>query len=339
MKLKSTPEDFIVKEINQLHFTENGKYSYYLLKKRNMESEAAIQKISDLWKINPKYINRAGNKDKVAITTQHISISQGPEKSITSENLELTYLGKGNERLNLGMLEGNAFKIIVREISKEEWKQCEKNLKDIKKFQCINYYDDQRFGIEKNNHEIGKLLVKKQWKETAALLCQREHYPYTKMKEYLEQHPSDVIGALRLLPRQLLLLFVHAYQSFLWNETAKEYVKEQGKYISASYAVGKLFFPTKKMRDVEIPILGFDEEACDKRIAKIIGNVMKKENISFRDFLIKQIPELTTAGGKRDLLIDIKDFSWKKIDETTAEFCFTLGKGSYATMVVKRVFI
>ena len=148
MLLKSKPEDFIVEEINDLHLHESGSYSYYKLKKTNLETNSALQKIADLWKINPKYINIAGNKDKVAITTQFLSISKGPEKDLKTENLELTFLGKKNDRLNLGTLDGNKFTITVRKISAEERINLLKNTQRAD-FLFVNYYDDQRFGIEK----------------------------------------------------------------------------------------------------------------------------------------------------------------------------------------------
>ena len=344
MRLKTTPQDFIVEELNTLQFDKEGKYSYYKLKKTNLETQSAIQKISDIWKLNEKYINTAGTKDKVAVTTQFISISQGPEKDIETENLELTYLGKGRERLNLGSLEGNKFIIIVREITEQEKKKFEENTKgDKSKLQFMNYYDDQRFGIKKDNHVIGKLFIKKQFKEAARLFITREHYPYTKAKKYLETHLNDYIGTLRILPRKLLLMFVHAYQSWLWNETAKAYMeKKMRKFKTVKYSAGTLYFPTQKesfiSENIDNPIVGFDIKERNEEVNRVLADIMKKENITERDFLIKQMPEITAAGGRRNLLTDCKDLIIKEIDKETVELSFTLGKGSYATMVVKQLF-
>ena len=344
MRLKSNPSDFIVEEINTLNFDKEGKYSYYRLKKTNLETQSAIQKISDIWKLNEKYINTAGTKDKVAVTTQFISISQGPEKDIETENLELTYLGKGRERLNLGSLEGNKFTITVREITEQEKKEFEENTTgDKSKLQFINYYDDQRFGIKKDNHIIGKLFIKKQFKEAATLFITRDHYPYTKAKKYLETHLNDYIGTLRILPRKLLLMFVHAYQSWLWNETAKAYMeKKMRKFKTVKYSAGTLYFPTQKesfiSENIDIPIIGFDIEERNEEVNRVLADIMKKENVTERDFLIKQMPEITAAGGRRNLLTDCKDLIIKEIDKETVELSFTLGKGSYATMVVKQLF-
>ena len=340
MLLKSTPNDFIVEEINDLHLHETGSYSYYKLKKTNLETQSALQKIADIWKINPKYINIAGNKDKIAITTQFLSISKGPEKDIKTENCELIFLGKKNDRLSLGTLDGNKFAITVREITSDERYNFIKNIQQKSDviFQFVNYYDDQRFGIEKNNHILGKLLVKKQFKEAAAMVCQREHYPYTEAKKWQEKYPNDAIGILRTLPKKLLLMFVYSYQSWLWNETAKRYVAKNDVYSTANYNLGELFFPTNKEENKQVPLIGFDMEHEDKKVQEIIVEIMREENISERDFLIKQMPEITASGGKRMLLSNCTDFTYKELDAETMEFRFTLGKGSYATMVIKRLF-
>lgn len=353
MRIKSKPEDFIVEEINtSLKFNENGKYTYYQLKKINIDTHAAIQQIADCLKINPKYINFAGLKDKTAVTTQYLSISQGPAKDLKREHIGLTYLGNGNERLNLGMLDGNKFTIVVREITKQEKKNFDEKMKQKKtekkkkqnnfSLQFINYYDDQRFGIHKNNHFIGKLLLKKQFKEAVEMLKTREDYQISLLKKYLEKQPTDIIGALRELPKKHLLLFIHAYQSYLWNETVKEYMKQKKvSYTIAAYSCGELFFSQKfpkNSKNVSVPIIGFAAECDNKDVEKCIKQVMAEEEIIERDFLIKQMPEITAAGGKRDLLMDCKEFSFREIDEETMELCFFLGKGSYATMVVKQLF-
>lgn len=343
MQLKSKPEDFIVEEINTLPFNPEGKFSYYQLKKCNLESGSAVQQIADRWKISQKYINIAGNKDKIAITTQFISISQGPEQNMKSDNLELTFLGKGKAPLQLGHLEGNKFTIIVREISAEEKKnflQHMKNTKNAKKSPSfVNYYDDQRFGNSKNNHLIGKHLVRKQFKEACALITQTTHYPQVLAKEHLEKHASDFIGALRCLPKKVVLMYVHAYQSWLWNETAKLLLQKNCKKChTGEYSAGTLLYPQTALKNMRVPLIGFDIDEADASVEKILNEIMKKEQITSRDFLPKQMPELLTAGGSRDLLIDCKDFSFKEVDAEAVEVKFTLGKGSYATMVVKQLF-
>ena len=110
-KIKQLPEDFIVKEINDIKFDDNGQYSYFLLKKKNYNTLRAIQQISKKLRINEKNIEFAGNKDKNAITEQVISIYKGNKniENINIKDIELKFLGQGNERIFLGNLKGNEF--------------------------------------------------------------------------------------------------------------------------------------------------------------------------------------------------------------------------------------
>src|SRR3989338_6162306 len=97
-KIKQIPEDFIVKEINDIKFDDNGIYSYFLLKKRNYNTLRAIKIISEKLKIPEKNIGFAGSKDKNAVTEQIISIKNGNKniENIGFRDIELKVIGKGN---------------------------------------------------------------------------------------------------------------------------------------------------------------------------------------------------------------------------------------------------
>jgi tRNA pseudouridine13 synthase len=332
MQLKSKPADFIVEEINTIKISE-GKYSVYKLKKTNMDTFQALQIIANKFSINKKYINIAGTKDKVAITTQYISISRGPENGFKDEKIELEFVGKTHERIALGQLDGNKFTLIIRDISEKEQVRFKRNKNNTI---IPNYYDDQRFGIQKNNHIIGRHMIKKEWKQAVEELTKQNHYPNNIITNYLKKHATDYIGALRKLPKKLLLMFIYAYQSYLFNETVKELVRKQ-EHRTARYNIGELYFPEKSIQQQDIPLIGFDIECDNEEVHTILEKIMKQENITSRDFIIRQMPELSASGTNRPLLSEVKDFS-HTIDNDTIKLQFSLGKGSYATIVMKALF-
>ena len=110
-KIKQIPEDFIVKEISGIKFSYAGKYAYFLLKKKNYNTLRAVQKIAEKLGINEKNIGFAGNKDKNAVTSQVISIKNGNKniESIKLKDIDLKYLGRGNEEIYIGNLKGIDF--------------------------------------------------------------------------------------------------------------------------------------------------------------------------------------------------------------------------------------
>jgi len=73
-ELKKIPEDFIVKEVADRTFGPEGKYLVCLLKKKNYNTEDAVQAICKALGAVRKNISYAGNKDRKAVTYQHISL-------------------------------------------------------------------------------------------------------------------------------------------------------------------------------------------------------------------------------------------------------------------------
>ena len=72
--IKSRPSDFIVSEIPSIKFGRQGRYKYFLLEKKNYNTEDAIIILSKHFKIPRKKFSYAGTKDKVAITKQYCSV-------------------------------------------------------------------------------------------------------------------------------------------------------------------------------------------------------------------------------------------------------------------------
>jgi tRNA pseudouridine13 synthase len=292
-KIKQIPEDFIVKEKIKLDF-DKGDYFYYLLKKKNWNTLDVIKVIANKLNISIKNIGFAGNKDKNAITEQVISIYKYKIDDLKLSDIELSYLGKGKERINLGDLQENEFVITVR------------NLDDTKKFKISkikNYFDEQRFGINKENFIIGKKLVKKEFREACGLLK-------------LDVKNKDYINALRKFDKKMLLFYIHSYQSYIWNKFAE------------------------KSKDKKIPIIGYLSKINDKNYIKIL----KEENITNDDFLIRQFPEISVEGAERSTFVNVKNFKYKyENDELNNNkfkciLEFSLPKGAYGTIVVKELF-
>ncbi len=124
-KIKQLLEDFIVREISDIELNDSGKYSYFILKKRNYNILSAIKTIAKKLKINEKNIGFAGNKDKNAVTEQFISIKDGSKniENMQLKDIGLKYVGKGNEEIYLGRLKGNEFIITIRNLTKEDIKK------------------------------------------------------------------------------------------------------------------------------------------------------------------------------------------------------------------------
>ena len=308
-KIKQKPEDFIVKEI-PIYELKEGEYSYFWLTKKDYNTVKAVQRIADKLNIRSKKIGFAGTKDKIAITKQIISIRNIDKEKVENLNIKdikLEYIGNGDIPISLGDLKGNEFVIVVKNLNTNKLKNTNK---------IPNLFGPQRFS--KNNAEIGKELVRKDFKKALNLINNKE------VKDYLEINPVDFIGALRKIPLKTRKMYVHAYQSLIWNKTAE-------KYLEISF------------KNIKIPLIGFQTEIenLDYDLKEIVLDILNKERLTERDFIIPQVKELTAEGGERDLFITPENFEInfeKKGIKYNAIISFFLPKGSYATIVIDYLF-
>lgn len=337
-KLKQKPEDFIVTEKSKINLVSEGKFAYFCLQKKNQNTLDVVKKIARRLGVPEKKIGFAGSKDKLAVTEQVISLlAQFKKKAEQMEikDAKLLFRGYGQEPVTLGDLEGNYFEIIVRNLDKNSSKKMERTE------YCENYFDEQRFS--KQNVTIGKHLLKKEFAEAL------KYIDHQTCQEHLQKHKTDFVGALKKIPLRLLKMYLHAYQSYLWNETLTDYVKISSVHELKikSYSQGKLVFCKNPYRflNLNIPLIGFDcqDLTSEGKIQKIIEKIMQKEKITFKDFVIKQIPELSLEGGRRAAFMPVTEmFIQESIDELNSgkkkvKIKFFLPRGSYATMVIKRL--
>lgn len=315
MKLKQVPEDFVVKEIPGFQ-KGKGQYNIFLLKKRDYTTEKAIQTLCSALHIDRKRVGYAGIKDRRAVTEQYISILHvGREKveSLEFEDLELEFIDISDNPISLGDLKGNKFEIVARDLDEDVDINSDKKIK--------NYFDEQRFSH--NNDLVGKAMIKGNFEKAVALVLESQGSYEDKMKKFLEEHPNNYIGALQLIPHKILLLFVHAYQSRIFNKTIEK---------------------LKPKENVEVPIVGFDTDFEDEEVERIIQKLMKEEKITERDFIIQSFPSLTCMGDKRKIYVEPQNLEVSQLEEDElnkgkykVKITFSLPKGAYATNVAKQI--
>ena len=175
----------------------------------------------------------------------------------------------------------------------------------------INFFGEQRFST--NNKDIGYAIIRKDFKNACEIIAGQSGESAKMVKSHLASHPSDFVGALKSIQPKILLLYMHAYQSFLWNAMAAEEIQ-------------------KKKPSTKIPLIGFGTEETPE-----IKDILKQEHITTRDFIIRQIPHLTVEGGTREIYAEIKNLMLNTL-EKGYQLSFELPKGSYATEAIGQMF-
>lgn len=377
-KIKTIPEDFIVEEIlpdgtvletNKATQRESssGDFTRFVLQKKDWTTEEAIRRIAMALRIHPSRFSYAGSKDKTSISTQLVSVFRINEDRILRLNLkDITILGawKCDEKVRIGDLLGNRFKIAIREIDSSAGEAVSKIHGELNGL-FPNYFGEQRFGtIRKNTHKIGEYIIRGKYREAAmSFLCDsegetdsdsvvarndlRETEDYKKalrefpnrltlertMLEHLEKYPNDYANAFRKLPRGILLLFIHAFQSHLFNVLLSERISE-GDVVAEDgehYCEERHGFPDLRLRSssetrwIAGKIIGYGTELNDRE-----KTLLERFDLKKSDFDIKGIPEISSKGTYRLLFSPLVDFYF--IDST---FRFSLCAGSYATVALR----
>lgn len=359
VKLKTIPEDFVVLENYSPNFNEDGNYSIFLLEKKDYSTMKVIKIISDILGVKITNIGYSGIKDKVAITKQYISVkslNNNMRKDYSLSGLKLSYLGQSNDVISLGTHSSNTFIITLRDIE---------IFSKVNGF-FLNYFDEQRFS--KNNVETGLFLLKGKFKNAIKNIL--EFYSddsdiedkinsgdYENIKhdnteipkkiiDFLKGHKNEFVGALKIIPKKFLQIYIKSFQSYLFNKILSDYIGENSnKIIISGEEYNFIDDNFNKYLNINIPLIGFSTELNDDEISNIAKRIMQNYGISFRDFILRSLPELSEEGELRSIVSEAKNLKIGELEEDDLnsnkkklQVSFELQPGSYATIFIKQKF-
>ncbi|WP_420426640.1 tRNA pseudouridine(13) synthase TruD [Algiphilus sp.] len=153
--LRATPEDFVVDEDLGITPSGEGEHVFLHVRKRGANSDWLAERIADFAGVSARDVSFAGMKDRHAVTTQTYSIhlpgkaapdwTQFPEPGV-----EILSHARHHRKLRRGALNGNAFRITLREAAGDR-DRADACLQAIARDGVPNYFGEQRFGREGQN--------------------------------------------------------------------------------------------------------------------------------------------------------------------------------------------
>ena len=364
-KIKVEPEDFQVTEViskrAQNSITDQDGYAVYKLKKKNIDTNHAL---SDIFRKKRIRLKSLGLKDAYAITEQFVcSGNKGKTiEKFSTDKYSLEKIGFVKKPLSKKDMISNHFKIKITDSSDELSSFVEYD-------KILNFYGYQRFGSKRPvTHLIGKAILQRNFKKAVELilsftslydskknteirekLADKENYekyfdqvPYQMdierivLKEMIKH--GDYIRSIHSIPLPLRRFYVQAYQSFLFNlALSSSFVDGENLFKAQS---GDICFDSKGIigkytkgldQSLALPFIGYSyykKTRFDYQISKIL----EQEEISPKDFFIKEMQEISNEGGFRQAAIHCSNYSSQ---ETTVEF--SLSRGSFATILLREI--
>jgi len=354
--IKLYPEDFCVEEVIEIKHKKNDCL-VFTLEKKNENTIDAIKKIAGILNLPFKNFGYAGLKDKNAVTRQKVSVKEirKEDLKIDLENIKISEI-EGGDRIKIGNHLGNKFTIVIRNVNEIE---------DIGEG-FPNFFGEQRLG---GNETVGHEILKGDYERAVKNLLMKEgmekeieneefdklleKYPDTYEKRILKFliRKKDYLKALKSLPSDILTLYMHAYQSFIFNELLKKRLEtldlwkiEIGDIICSEKFEKKAYVKVNSSNIEEVrekryptvlPIMGYRTRVYGKT-KKDMDSLLERENMKMEDFKIKSIPFLSSRGTYREIIGRYENFNWKLEDNIL--FCeFFLPKGEYATVFIDQL--
>ncbi len=371
-KLRIRPEDFIVEEvIDSLVPNDNGKFLILKVMAKNWEHNRLVKYLARSMGVSPKRIGFAGTKDRRALKIQYFSIYGVKYKEIRLEDFSILDHFYSESGIYLGNHRSNRFMI---KISDTDLKILERNFHIVNKSSIFpNYYGPQRFGnMRPVSHLVGRDIVMRNYREAVLKFI---GYPgednFTEIRSefydnpdpakfaerfpdaldlekavlfHLKDKPDDYMGAIKRLPPNLVNMFIHAYQAYLFNKMVSERIK-----ISKEVEIGDLVNYGGKLIKVnslnlsEIRekyskmevwptalVIGYEQEYSGGIQGEIERNILEGEQVSFVDF--KMPFDMSSKGERRNIFEFAQHL--KLSDDTIS---FELSPGSYATSLIREL--
>jgi tRNA pseudouridine13 synthase len=262
-RIKDQPEDFRVEEIPLYKVDGVGEHCWFTIEKNGITTYQALNLLAKALGRRTVDFGYAGLKDARAITRQQISIEREPSdriRSLTFANLRIVEVTRHRNKLKIGHLAGNRFRVRIRH---DDWAKAggspEQALANARAVVAIlqrtgvpNFFGPQRFGMRKDNHLLGLALLRGQseafldrWLgdpdpevDHGQVLLARRHYAGGRMDlaaahwpGHLEQErrvlqmlaraPAQKDRAMRAVDLRLRRLLVCALQAYLFNAVLK----------------------------------------------------------------------------------------------------------------------
>jgi len=248
--LRKRYEDFVVEEVPLYPPSGEGEHVMFRVRKAGVSSFEAVRRIAKRLDIPEREVGYAGLKDARAETAQWMTVRGfAPEaiRDLRVRDLAIDSVERHGNKLRIGHLRGNRFRLRVREAGPDAHERARAILDLLVRRGAPNYFGEQRFGVREDSHLYGEAILRKDYPLFVRLLLggssERERDPlriearrlfnegkveeaYAAMPIRYRTEKKALHALLRFrdeerayfsIPLRMRQMFVSSYQSWLFN--------------------------------------------------------------------------------------------------------------------------
>lgn len=391
-RLRSVPEDFVVLETGDGPARDvEGKYTAARIALRNWETNRFAGVAARELGIHRDQVAFAGMKDKRAVTEQWFTFKapvQAVERLGSLADVRVVAAYATRRPSFTGAHTGNGFVLRIRDASATA-ETLNAITSAIEHERGVpHFFGPQRFGghFRATTHLVGEAICRGDLEEAVRLyvghpvatetpeaqearrIYEETRDPTATLAAYpavldperailrrLVERPGDFRYALFALPTNLLQLFIHAWQSLLFNEMLSARleaglglatahvgdrvmgVDDEGTttHVVTAYNRARVQQELDRGRAVLTAALtGLTTPLAEGVQGDIETEVLDAHGVHPTDFRVREMPELASPGRRRAILQRVTGLQTEFVDGDPV-LRFQLGKGSYATVVLR----
>lgn len=309
--IRQAPVDFTVSEVLPFSLSGTGEHLYIKVRKTGQNTRWVARQLANHCDLPMRSVSFAGMKDRHAVTEQWFSLhcpgqSDPDLTNIGVDGIEIIESIRHIHKLRRGMLAGNRFRIIVRDLTGES-SELPARLDNLSHAPIPNYFGAQRFGKDAANLQLIEHAAGRAAPDREARSFGLSALRSALFNAYLAERIDD-----------------GTWQTLLHGEIVYDGMKQSYRHANDIVA-GRDGFQTTGL-------------LWGDGVNQATGLALEKETGFFG-----RVPDITSLLSsyevrmmRRPLGFRIPELRWK-LSEDSLELRFTLGRGMFATVVLREI--
>ncbi len=207
--------------------------------------------------------------------------------------------------------------------------------------------------FDRSGEKAQKTILRECWGKWSDAKATLERSSARSIVTYLVDHPTDFRGAFARLRRELRSLYFSAFQSHLWNLLLSRWIENNTRpdqRVMVDMKVAILAFPNdfqseqrSRLEAVSLPLPSARTPLPGEPLGSLIEQILEPFQLAWNDLRVRHLKDVFLSKGTRLPIVSPGKLEFSIAGDElypgkqALKMTFELNKGSYATILVKRI--